>query len=67
MNVQLTAHHQASTCTWCEKSEKECVTTSFADGFLQEAHLCWNCLQKAVRVRAKQQTAKPTTRSTASD
>lgn len=53
MNVSLTAWHDSSTCTWCEK-EKECVTANFGDGFIRESDLCWTCLKKAMKVRARQ-------------
>ena len=54
MNVSLTAWHDKQSCTWCEK-ERECVTVSFEDGFLRNSPVCWGCLQKAVRVRSRQQ------------
>lgn len=53
MTVHLTQWHQEATCTWCEKS-RECVTTEFGDGFLKASPLCWACLQKAVKVRSRQ-------------
>lgn len=53
MQVTITAYHDSTTCTWCERG-KCCVTVSFSDGFLQSAPLCWRCLQKAVRVRNRQ-------------
>ena len=49
---------EEANCAWCERP-RECVTTEFEDGFLKEALLCWSCLQKAVKVRAKQE-GKPT-------
>lgn len=58
MNVVLSAWKEEANCAWCEKP-RECVTTEFEDGFLKEAPLCWSCLQKAVKVRAKQE-GKPT-------
>ena len=67
MSVHLTNWHQEALCTWCEKS-RECVTTEFADGFLKAAPLCWACLQKAVKVRSRQQeprTAAETNRKPA--
>ena len=60
MNVSLNAWHEQHHCTWCEK-QKECVSVSFEDGFLKNAPLCWGCLQKAVRVRSRQQD-KPATK-----
>ena len=54
MSVHLSNWHQEATCTWCEKS-RECVTTEFSDGFLKAAPLCWSCLQKAMKVRSRQQ------------
>lgn len=53
MNVNLSGWHDETECTWCEKN-KECVTADFGDGFIQKAALCWSCLTKAVRVRARQ-------------
>ena len=32
------------------------VTADFGDGFIRNAPLCWKCLQKAVRVRNRQET-----------
>ena len=61
MNVTLTAWHETETCLWCEKS-KECVTADFGDGFIRGAALCWRCLQKAVKVRSRQQGASATAR-----
>ena len=57
MEIMLTAWHEAETCTWCER-EKECVTADFGDGFIRSAPLCWKCLQKAVKVRNRQQDRK---------
>jgi len=60
MNVSMTDYHESETCTWCEK-QGEAVTVTFQSGFLQNAPVCWKCLQKAVRVHHKQQAqAKPT-------
>ena len=58
MNVSLTAWHEKQNCAWCEK-EKEAVSVSFEDAFLKDAPLCWGCLQKAVRVRNRQEQARP--------
>jgi len=52
--------NDSTTCTWCEKTG-ETVTITFTSGFLQDAALCWKCLQKAVRVNHKQ-TAGPAVR-----
>ena len=57
MNVSLTAWHEQQRCTWCEK-EKESVSASFDDGFLKNAPICWGCLQKAVKVRSRQEPTK---------
>lgn len=58
MKVALTEWQESATCCWCEK-ERECVTTTFSDGFLREASLCWKCLQTAFKVRSRQQGDKP--------
>jgi len=55
MDVHLTAWHEQHACTWCE-SVKEAVTVDFGDGFIRNSPLCWKCLQKAVRVRQRQDT-----------
>ena len=58
MAVTLNSWHELIQCTWCEK-ELEGATTTFTDGFLKEAPLCWKCLQTAFKVRQRQQqTAK---------
>ena len=55
MDVKLIAVNENETCTWCERT-KECVTADFNDGFIKSAPLCWKCLQKAVKVRNRQET-----------
>jgi len=59
MQVTLIGWQESHACTWCEK-EKECVSVTFEDGFLKQSPLCWSCLQKAVKVRSRQQDASPT-------
>lgn len=54
MNVTLSDWHEETSCNWCEK-DRECVTATFSDGFLQNAALCWKCLQTAFKVRNRQQ------------
>lgn len=58
MHVTLSSWHESAVCTWCEK-DRECVATTFSDGFLKEAPLCWKCLQTAYKVRQRQQPAAP--------
>ncbi len=55
MNINISEHHTSETCTWCEKS-KECVTADFNDAFIGKAAMCWNCLQKAVKVSSRKET-----------
>ena len=52
MEAKITAWHENASCTWCEK-EREAVTVDFNDGFIQDAPLCWACLERAVKVRAR--------------
>ena len=66
MHVTLTAHHQNAECTWCEK-EKDCVTANFDDGFIQQAPLCWSCLQKAIRVAHGRTRRRPHVRRAISE
>ncbi len=54
MDVKLTSWNETDTCTWCERT-KECVTADLGDGFIRNAAMCWKCLQKAVKVRARQE------------
>jgi len=56
MELKLTDWHEEATCTWCERT-KECVTADFGDGFIKRAPLCWRCLQKAVKVRNRQESS----------
>ncbi len=53
MNVSISERHQKASCLWCEK-DRECVTASFEDSFLQDSVVCWACLQNIVRVRSGQ-------------
>ena len=55
MDVKPTAWQESEVCTWCERT-KECVTAEFEDGFIKSAPLCWKCLQKAVKVRTRQES-----------
>ena len=57
MKVVLSQRTESAKCRWCEK-DRECVTTTFSDGFLKDEPLCWKCLQTAFRVRSSQ-TALP--------
>ncbi|QDT64068.1 hypothetical protein [Calycomorphotria hydatis] len=54
MLVELSTWQPSCTCVWCEK-ERECVETTFSDGFLEKANLCWKCLQTSYKVRSRQQ------------
>ena len=56
MKVTLSEWHTEACCSWCEK-DRECVTATFADGFLQNALMCWKCLQTAFKVRSRQSNA----------
>jgi hypothetical protein len=58
MHVTLSAWHEQTLCTWCEK-DREGVTVTFDDGFLKDSPLCWSCLQKAVKVRSRRTTPGP--------
>ena len=62
MKVQLSEWHESTTCCWCEK-ERECVATTFSDGFLNKANLCWKCLQTSFKVRSRQQTPTATSQT----
>ena len=53
MNASITAYHENVDCTWCEKPA-EGITIDFDSGFLQNAPLCFKCLQQALRVHHKQ-------------
>jgi len=55
MDVKLTAWQESEICAWCERT-KECVTADFGDGFIRNAPMCWKCLQKAVKVRTRQES-----------
>ena len=57
MKVLLSAWSDSETCVWCEK-DRECVTATFGDGFMNETKLCWGCLAKAVKVRNRQAVEK---------
>ncbi len=55
MKVVLSQHHENANCCWCEK-DRECVTLTFSDGFIQDESMCWKCLQTAFKVRSRQKT-----------
>lgn len=55
MKTLITAWHESAQCVWCEK-DKETVSVEFGDGFLTNSKICWRCLQKAIRVRARNRT-----------
>jgi hypothetical protein len=53
MKVNLSRHHTAAKCCWCEK-DRECVSVTFSDGFIKNEPMCWKCLQTAFKVRSRQ-------------
>jgi len=59
MSVTISGLTPEADCVWCEKT-RETVQVTFEDGFLRDTAMCWSCLQKAVRVRSRQE--KPTTK-----
>ena len=58
MLVEITEYHTKQMCLWCSK-ETESVTANFDDGFLENACLCWRCLQNATKVRANKERGQP--------
>jgi len=56
MNATITAYHESEPCLWCSKTN-EGVTIEFRDGFLDRGPLCFKCLQQAVRVHHRQNSA----------
>lgn len=62
MQIMITGRNDAAKCVWCEK-ERETIQVTFSDGFLNNASICYRCLQQAFRVRSRQDsnpTKEPT-------
>ena len=53
MKVVLSDRQVSAKCVWCEK-DRECVSSTFSDGFIKQQLLCWKCLQTAFKVRSQQ-------------
>ena len=43
-------------CCYCER-EKPVVLVTFLSGFVTESSMCWNCLQKSIRMQSRQNSA----------
>jgi hypothetical protein len=56
MRAVITDFNETSSCLWCDRTA-EGVQIAFEDFCIGEGHLCWKCLQQAVRVYHKQQPA----------
>ena len=54
MKVEISGCSDSAECVWRDRT-KQVVEVTFDDGFLEEGNLCWRCLQRAVRVRARRQ------------
>jgi hypothetical protein len=65
MQVTITGCDEQQPCVWCDHT-KEVIEVTFDDGFLEKGHLCWRCLQRAVRVRSrKEDNGTPKTKDVA--
>lgn len=59
MRAVITDFNETSSCLWCDRTA-EGVQIVFEEFAIGEGHLCWKCLQQAVRVYHKQQpSAEP--------
>ena len=56
MRAVITDFEESASCLWCSRTA-EGVHIAFEEFCIGEGHLCWKCLQQAIRVYHKQHAA----------
>lgn len=51
LKILLVPLAEKSACFWCENKKKLTISTEFSNGFLRGKPLCFDCLERAVRVQ----------------
>ena len=51
LKILLIPSAEKSACFWCENKKKLTITAEFSNGFLRGKPLCFDCLERAVRVQ----------------
>lgn len=54
MHAVISDYQESQQCLWCDRAA-EGVEIAFEEFCIGQGHLCWKCLQQAVRVYHKQQ------------
>ena len=71
LKILLIPSAEKSACFWCENKKKLTITTEFSNGFMRGKPLCFDCLERAVRVQTaseairQDQSSQPLSSSTA--
>ena len=71
LKILLIPSAEKHACFWCENKKKLTITTEFSNGFMRGKPLCFECLERAVRVQTtseaiRQEQANPSAASTTS-
>ncbi len=51
LKILLIPSAEKQACFWCENKKKLTITTEFSNGFMRGKPLCFDCLERAVRVQ----------------
>ena len=58
LKILLVPLAEKSACFWCENKKKLTISTEFSNGFLRGKPLCFDCLERAVRVQTASEAVR---------
>ncbi len=58
LKILLVPLSEKSACFWCENKKKLTISTEFSNGFLRGKPLCFDCLERAVRVQTASEAVR---------
>ena len=58
LKILITPSPEKCACFWCENKKKLTVITEFNNGFLRGKPLCFDCLERAVRVQSSSEAIR---------
>lgn len=58
LKILLVPLAEKSACFWCEDKKKLTISTEFSNGFLRGKPLCFDCLERAVRVQTASEAVR---------
>ncbi len=58
LKILLVPLAEKSACFWCENKKKLTISAEFSNGFLRGKPLCFDCLERAVRVQTASEAVR---------